>query len=286
MKQATTNQQREPSETIPTARRPFLRVVAGLGAVGAFGLPTLATTVRAAIPGVSIEYKQCKVAFVSNASAIDSLAVYYADGDGVRQARYGIDSTVTDPQTYDPVVVKYNSDEDRTQVQLTEPQGALVCITAEAENERTTQVNPNDRCVPAGFNTAPTASFSISDDEPQVGDIVTLTSTATDPDEPERHHYEWDVDGDGVFETTGETATPSYTTPGDVTISHRVTDDCGAGCVQRSPSTPCWCLISTCSAAMEPIWRLRFCIDSPRNTMSRTLCFSSMALVTRLLLLD
>lgn len=59
---------------------------------------------------------------------------------------------------------------------------------------------------------------------------MTFTSTATDPDTAtvERLHYEWDLDGDDTYEAAGKSVTATYTTPGDVTVSHRVTDDCGA----------------------------------------------------------
>jgi hypothetical protein len=210
-----------------TARRPFLRALATAGAFSAVGFPAATATVGAAIPGVGVDYKRCKVAFVSNASAIDAIAVYYADRNGERNARYDIAPTVTNPRGYAPLVVEYDADEDRTQIQLAEPRGALVCIIAEAGADRTVVTNPTAVCVPAGFNTAPTASFTVSDD-PTVGEAVTFTSTATDPDSPERLFYAWDLDGDGTFEVGGEIATTTFLTPGEKTLSHRVTDDLGA----------------------------------------------------------
>lgn len=111
-------------------RRPVLRALATAGGVGAFGLPALAGPAEA-ISGVAIDYKRCKVASVSNASAIDTIAVYYADRDGDRNARYDIVPTTTNPRGYAPLVVQYNADEDRTQIRLAEPRGSLVCVIAE-----------------------------------------------------------------------------------------------------------------------------------------------------------
>jgi PKD repeat protein len=225
MKPPRTVDSRLASSTI-TARRPFLRALATAGVFSAVGFPAVAGTVGAAIPGVTIDYKRCKVAFVSNASAIDAIAVYYADRDGDRQVRYDIAPTVTNPRGYAPLVVEYNPGRDRTQIQLAEPRGSLVCVVAEAGADRTVVTNPTAVCVPAGFNTAPAASFAVSE-SPTVGEEVTFTSSATDPDSPERLYYAWDLDGDGTFETGGETATATFATPGEKTISHRVTDDCG-----------------------------------------------------------
>lgn len=138
----------------------------------------------------------------------------------------GIAPTVTDPR-YEPFVIEYDPDEDRTQIQLGEPRGSLVCVVAGAGGDRTVHTTPTDSCVPAGFHTASSASFTVSA-EPTVGEPVTFSSTATDPDSPERRYYDWDYDDHSVFETSEKTATTIFGTPGEKTISHRVTDDCGA----------------------------------------------------------
>jgi hypothetical protein len=190
-------------------------------------LPVSIPVVSAAISGVTIEYNRCKVALVTGSSAIDTIAVYYVDREGERQATYDIDPTTTDPRRYAPLIVRYNDAQDRTQIQVAGGQTSLVCVIAEAGTDRTVQTNPTEACVPEGFNTAPTTSFSVSA-SPTVDEPVTFTSTATDPDDPERLYYEWDLDGDGTYETTGETATTTYTEAGEVTVSHRVTDDFGA----------------------------------------------------------
>lgn len=75
-----------PTTSIP--RRPLLRTAAGVGIFSLLGVPALGYPVRAALPGVGIDYRSCHVVFVTNATAIETLAVYYADSEGERQARY------------------------------------------------------------------------------------------------------------------------------------------------------------------------------------------------------
>ena len=47
-------------------------------------------------------------------------------------------------------------------------------------------------------------------------------------DPPGALTYEWDLDGDGVFETNGVTANPTYNQPDDIFVALRVTDTQGA----------------------------------------------------------
>jgi hypothetical protein len=71
----------------------------------------------------------------------------------------------------------------------------------------------------------PSASFVFSPGQPLVGDDVTFTSTASDPD-GDLITYAWDLDGDGAFDDgRGSTAHASYSSPGTHTVSLRVTAD-------------------------------------------------------------
>lgn len=231
------------SKDQPGKRPPQFRALRRLlsraraGTLGAAGFASLARSVGASSSDVTIDYRRCHVAFVSNASSVDVIAVYYSDHEGQRQAAYRIDPTTTDPRRDDSLVIEYDANKDRTQIQLAEHQGALVCVIAERSSARTTRTNPTDVCVPAGFNTAPVASFMVSNETPRVGDEVTVTSTATDNDDPERLYYEWDLNGDSTYETAGATVTTTYADPGPVTIRHRVTDDCGASDIDTKTIT-------------------------------------------------
>jgi hypothetical protein len=75
-------------------------------------------------------------------------------------------------------------------------------------------------------NADPTATFENSPPDPETGEDITFDASASSDDSGIRS-YEWDLDGDDSFETTGETATTSFDSEGDYTITLRVTDDDG-----------------------------------------------------------
>ena len=80
---------------------------------------------------------------------------------------------------------------------------------------------------PTPGNTAPTASFTATPANPAIGQSVSFTDTSTDSDGTIALR-EWDLDGNGSFETTGANPSRSYAASGDVTVTLRVTDDGGA----------------------------------------------------------
>ena len=71
----------------------------------------------------------------------------------------------------------------------------------------------------------PVASFTVSDAEPDVGEQVTLTSTATDPDGGALVSSAWDLDDDGAFDdATGASTTVSFATAGGRLVGLKVRD--------------------------------------------------------------
>ncbi|SEO38056.1 Succinylglutamate desuccinylase / Aspartoacylase family protein [Halogranum amylolyticum] len=60
------------------------------------------------------------------------------------------------------------------------------------------------------------------------GDTVTFTASASTDTDGEIATYEWDLDGDGRFEQTGDTAELTLNACGDYPVTLRVTDDEGA----------------------------------------------------------
>ena len=71
----------------------------------------------------------------------------------------------------------------------------------------------------------PVASFDIAPASPLTGEIVTFTSTSTDPDGLVTD-VAWDTDNDGAFDDgTDVEAERSYTTASTRTVRLRVTDD-------------------------------------------------------------
>lgn len=76
----------------------------------------------------------------------------------------------------------------------------------------------------------PSASFTVSPGAAQTGQSVSFDASASSDADGSIARFEWDLDGDGTFETdTGRTATTTraYPSPGDLTISLRVTDNLG-----------------------------------------------------------
>jgi hypothetical protein len=83
----------------------------------------------------------------------------------------------------------------------------------------------------AGAAAAPTAAFSFSPSAPLSGESVKFTSTSTSAGGGNPiTDLEWDLDGNGTFETdtkTAKTASHAYSAPGSVKVSLRVTDKAG-----------------------------------------------------------
>jgi PKD repeat protein len=80
-------------------------------------------------------------------------------------------------------------------------------------------------------NTPPEASFTASPNPAPTGGVISLNASASKDPDGTIAKYEWDLDGNGSYETnTGKTAaaTASYATPGAHSIGLRVTDGGGA----------------------------------------------------------
>jgi PKD repeat protein len=76
-------------------------------------------------------------------------------------------------------------------------------------------------------NRAPTPAFTMSAADVASGDLVTFSSTSTDPD-GSITGYAWDFNGDGVPDATGPVVTRSWLQPSTPTVTLTVTDDDGA----------------------------------------------------------
>ncbi|MGM0591376.1 MAG: PKD domain-containing protein [Halobacteriota archaeon] len=77
-------------------------------------------------------------------------------------------------------------------------------------------------------NTPPTAAFDYSPANPTTGEPVTLDASASTDSDGQLTSYEWDVDGDGQTDLTGETASHTFETNGSHTVTLTVGDDAGA----------------------------------------------------------
>jgi PKD repeat protein len=88
-------------------------------------------------------------------------------------------------------------------------------------------------------NQAPTASFTATPSAPLTGQAVTFDASASADPDGSIVKYEWDLDGNGTYETTTTTptTTKTYSTAGTVVVGLRVTDNGGAtGTTTRSVS--------------------------------------------------
>ncbi len=89
-------------------------------------------------------------------------------------------------------------------------------------------------------NQAPTASFTATPNPVNTGSAVSFDATASSDPDGTIAKYEWDLDGNGTFETdTGTTKTTSHTyaTPGTVDVKLRVTDNNGGTATQTKTVT-------------------------------------------------
>jgi PKD repeat protein len=84
---------------------------------------------------------------------------------------------------------------------------------------------------PGGTNIVPTASFTLTPNPVGYNATVTFNGAASSDSDGKIAKYEWDLDGNGTYETsstTSATATRKYTADAAVTVRLRVTDNKGA----------------------------------------------------------
>jgi len=80
-----------------------------------------------------------------------------------------------------------------------------------------------------GVNEPPSANFTWLPDEPTTDNVVTFDASASFDPDGTIVTYEWDFDGDGVYDdATGLTTSRSFTSAGDYSVGLKVTDDDGA----------------------------------------------------------
>lgn len=80
---------------------------------------------------------------------------------------------------------------------------------------------------PEPENQGPSADFSFSPQAPRVGESITFTADASDPD-GWIVAYDWDFDEDGNVDAAGEIVTYTYRRSGTFTVTLNVDDDEGA----------------------------------------------------------
>jgi PKD repeat protein len=74
---------------------------------------------------------------------------------------------------------------------------------------------------------SPTASFTYSPSNPSTDETVSFDGSGSSDSDGTITSYEWDFNGDGTTNATGETATTSYSEDGSKTVTLTLTDDSG-----------------------------------------------------------
>ncbi len=74
---------------------------------------------------------------------------------------------------------------------------------------------------------APVAAFTVSPASPTVGTAITLNATSSYDPDGTIVSYQWDLNGDGVTDSTGPIGQVSYSNPGTATVRLTVTDNTG-----------------------------------------------------------
>jgi hypothetical protein len=154
----------------------------------------------AALVGQQVNYN-------GSASTDDNGIANYSwdlDGDGTFETNTG--TTATAARSYDTIGQR------NVKLQVTDIYGA----------KSVTSLNET-------IHRAPTAAFTANPNPAFTGDQVTLDGSGSNDDDPIAK-YEWDLDGDGTFETDTQavaTTTKAFDTTGTKTIRLRVTDSHG-----------------------------------------------------------
>jgi len=78
------------------------------------------------------------------------------------------------------------------------------------------------------FNVDPTAAFTYEPDFPDLGETVTFDASGSEDIDGEIVEYQWDFNGDGSTDATGETVSHTYHSEGFYDVSLTVVDDDGA----------------------------------------------------------
>jgi len=104
-------------------------------------------------------------------------------------------------------------------------------LSGDINNPQEIPLNLNDPItVAATLNRPPVATAAVSPAEPHINEPITFDASASNDPDGSIVSYEWDFDGDGIFDqtTSDPVVTYTYATAGMRTVTLRVTDNAGA----------------------------------------------------------
>jgi hypothetical protein len=102
----------------------------------------------------------------------------------------------------------------------------------------------------------PMATFTVSPAPPVVGSTATLSALGSLDLDGRIARYEWDLDGDGTYETNGASAPTVqhvFTAAGPIAVRLRVTDDSGAQAEKTVSVSPNRAPVAAVTAAPNPV---------------------------------
>ncbi len=164
-------------------------------------------------------------------------------GVAPEQPRVGQTVTLTvdayDPDG-DPLAYAWELDGDGRFDDAAGPTAQRIYAAAGVRRVRVAVSDPRGRVRIAGgalqilpADAAPVAGFGASPATPTVGEVVTFSSTASDPDGDALTHA-WDLDGDGAYDDgTAPSVTRACDAPGEVVVRLRVSDGRSVGETER-----------------------------------------------------
>jgi len=133
---------------------------------------------------------------------------------------------------------------------------------------------------PGGANQAPNGSFTISQNPAKTSTAITFNAAASNDPDGVIAKYEWDLDGDGSFETNSGTkasATHSFAAEGTFNVRLRVTDNGGASdlavrtitILNNQPPTASFTATPNVSKKGEPIAFTGAASSDPDGTIAK-----------------
>ena len=104
-------------------------------------------------------------------------------------------------------------------------------LSGSINDSQEVSLNLNDPIIVAAtLNRPPVASAVVSPTDPHINEPITFDASASNDPDGTIVSYEWDFDGDGIFDqtTSDPVVTYTYATSGMKTVTLRATDDAGA----------------------------------------------------------
>lgn len=139
------------------------------------------------------------------------------DGGYISEYEWDVDGDGSYEKSGKTVTFTYDSSGSKT---------VALRVTDDDGSSDTTQKYINVEGEGDGGDQAPTAQITTSPSRPDAGEMIEFSAAGSDPHDAITE-YEWDLDGDGSYEKSGEAVTYTYQQGGRKTVKLKVTDNSG-----------------------------------------------------------